>query len=50
MGRWSEMIICRTKEEAEELLQAYKTITRIRRNPEYGGYVEGHILHLDITD
>jgi hypothetical protein len=50
LGTWMETIICRTKSEAEELLAAYKTITRIRRYPTYEGYIEGHILHLTIKD
>jgi len=50
LGVWREKITCKSEEEARELLEAYKTITRIRRSPEYRGYVEGRVLHLEIRD
>jgi len=50
MGVWREKITCKSEEEARKLLEAYKTITRIRRFPEYRGYVEGRTVHLEIKD
>lgn len=50
MGTWIEKIRCKSEDEARELLNAYKTITRIRGFPEYRGYVEGNVVHLEIRD
>jgi len=50
MGVWREKITCRSEEEARKLLEAYKTIARIRKFPDYKGYVEGRVLHLEIRD
>jgi len=50
MGREHAKIVCRSYGEAVELLNAYKTITRIRGYPKYKGHVEGNILYLEIED
>jgi hypothetical protein len=50
MGREHAKIVCRSYEEAVELLNAYKTITRIRGYPKYKGHVEENTLYLEIED
>jgi hypothetical protein len=50
MGRDLVRIRCKDEEEARELLNAYRTITRIRGFPVYGGYVVGNVVHLEIKD
>ncbi|MEM3011461.1 MAG: hypothetical protein QXE76_06585 [Candidatus Bathyarchaeia archaeon] len=50
MGRDFQKIVCRNKEEAKQLLEAYKTITRIKKFPEYRGYTIENILYLEIID
>jgi len=50
MGRELQKIVCRTKDEAERLLKAYKTITSTKKFPIYKGYTIENILYLEITD
>jgi hypothetical protein len=50
MGRELQKIVCRTKDEAERLLKAYKTITSTKKSPIYKGYTIENILYLEITD
>jgi len=44
VGREHKNIVCKSYEEAVELLNAYKTITRIRGYPKYKGYVKGNTV------
>lgn len=50
MGRESQKIVCKTEDEAEGLLKAYKTITRIRKFPIYKGYTIKNTVFLEIID
>jgi hypothetical protein len=50
MGKEHSKIVCKSEKEAVELLNAYKTITRIRGYPKYKGYVEKNIVYLEIED
>lgn len=50
MGRELQKIVCRTKDEAERLLKAYKTITIMKKFPIYKGYTIENTLYLEIID
>ena len=50
MGREFDTIVCKTEDDAEELLHAYKTITRIRKFPIYKGYVLKNTIYLEVID
>jgi len=50
MGKEFQKIVCKTKDEAERLLKAYKTITNIRKFPIYKGYTIENTLYLEIID
>jgi len=50
MGREFQKIVCKTKDEAERLLKAYKTITNVKQFPVYKGYAIENKLYLEIID
>jgi len=50
MGKEFQKIVCRTKDEAERLLRAYKTITNVKKFPIYKGYTIENTLYLEIID
>jgi hypothetical protein len=50
MGREFQKIVCKTEDEAKRLLEAYKTITQLKKFPVYKGYKIKNTVYLEIID